>query len=149
MSPSAGRFVSRDPMGYIDGPNSYGLFGSSVLRSLDPSGTRTEIRTICVYSFTPCTVERDEGGCYCIYEITKLCISISRDNTLLPKHKDGWHYFPAVQSKFTHEERREIPDDFCGSCKEIMPPPKPPLPIGFQQKEDSGWIALPDPPFVA
>jgi RHS repeat-associated protein len=38
MSPSAGRFLGRDPIGYADGANPYEIFHSTALRRLDPSG---------------------------------------------------------------------------------------------------------------
>ena len=41
MSPLAGRFLGRDPIGYVDGFNAYQLLISSVLRWADPDGATT------------------------------------------------------------------------------------------------------------
>jgi RHS repeat-associated protein len=40
MSPSAGRFLGRDPIGYSDGVNNYELNGASPQASVDPYGNR-------------------------------------------------------------------------------------------------------------
>ncbi|MDC1143199.1 RHS repeat-associated core domain-containing protein [Planctomycetota bacterium] len=40
MNPRTGRFISHDPLGYIDGMNLYEFVGSSPLSLLDPMGTK-------------------------------------------------------------------------------------------------------------
>ncbi len=43
--PAQGRFMQRDPKGYVDGMNLYDAFGSNPMRFLDPMGTDAAIRS--------------------------------------------------------------------------------------------------------
>ncbi len=45
--PALGRFCSRDPIGYVDGPSVYHYVANSPLESVDPTGTVT---ILCGYS---------------------------------------------------------------------------------------------------
>lgn len=42
MNPQLGRFMQRDPAGYVDGPNTYQCLKSQPLRYVDPSGLSTD-----------------------------------------------------------------------------------------------------------
>lgn len=41
-SPALGRFLSQDPLGYVDGSNTYAFVGNRVLTDVDPLGTRAK-----------------------------------------------------------------------------------------------------------
>jgi len=149
MSPSAGRFIVRDPAVFFDGPNIYSFLRSKAVLGADPSGMWTEVRSICQFSYTPCNIELVGETCYCTFEIRKQCITGRRDNDSLPNHNDGWHYWlPFHRYEDSTEYEQELPVDYCGSCREMMLP-EPVLPIAFQFLDDSGWVRLPDPPSVS
>src|SRR5512146_956422 len=38
-SPDLGRFISSDPLGMVDGPNTYGFCGGDPVNATDPMGT--------------------------------------------------------------------------------------------------------------
>ena len=49
MSPSAGKFLGRDPIGFLDGMNLYGIY--FVLSGADPSGLESKTFDIVAKSF--------------------------------------------------------------------------------------------------
>jgi RHS repeat-associated protein len=86
MSPVLGRFLQRDPLGYVDGMNLYELERAEPIRLVDPEGTSAEGYSAEDYKIKEdgtwtkvnkedCCFDRDEAETKCVQEIMKILMS--------------------------------------------------------------------------
>jgi RHS repeat-associated protein len=151
MNPSAGRFLTRDPIGYEGSPSNFYVYCiSSPLFFTDSSGLIVEKRTVCIYRLLSIMIDSDNPPelCAAEFEIERVCQTGKRDDFNHPRHRDGWYYWPVNTFTSTYIIEGGIHPDYCGPCAGIyislnglpkngnIPP----------QNTDTGWV--PEPPVL-
>jgi RHS repeat-associated protein len=151
MNPSAGRFLTRDPIGYEGSPSNFYVYCiSSPLFFTDSSGLIVEKRTVCIYRLLSIMIDSDNPPelCAAEFEIERVCQTGKRDDFNHPRHRDGWYYWPVNTFISTYIIEGGIHPDYCGPCAGIyislnglpkngnIPP----------QNTDTGWV--PEPPVL-
>ena len=151
MSPTAGRFLTRDPIGYEGSPSNFYVYCiSSPLFFTDSSGLIVEKRTVCIYRLLSIMINSDNPPelCAAEFEIERVCQMGKRDDFNHPRHRDGWYYWPVNTFTSTYIIEGGIHPDYCGPCAGIyislnglpkngnIPP----------QNTDTGWV--PEPPVL-
>jgi RHS repeat-associated protein len=147
MSGLAGRFMRRDPIGFEG--SEWGLYeyvGGCPLVYFDPSGLIKEHRTVCVFRLLSYSFDGDYDDCLLVFTVRRICRSVNRERNegKPPNRNDGWFYYPPTDYTSDTEYTGSINSEYCGSCRENLPPPY--NPNMYQPPTDSGWLLIPPPP---